>query len=169
MIEADCERSNNLLNSLIGDHKHVKFTSFRSTHHLFINENKNFKFLKVHGIEFRGHGLHSVVPPSIHQNGKQYKFTIDSSFKLSRMPERLSKLFHDNLSKKNNENRYFLKRKKVFKHNCKTICKKCGEDKFINKKRLACEVKIFADMQSPWLCHKCRNFSITKMVRKMLN
>lgn len=167
-VEADCESSNKLLNEIIGDHKHVKFTSSRSTHHLFINEDKKFKFLKVNGIEFRGHGLHSVVPPSIHQNGKQYKFTADNNFVLTYMPEDLSKLFSDSLSKKSNENKFFSKKSIVYKHNCKTICKKCGRLNFINRRRLACEVKIFSSMNSIWLCHKCRETKITKMVRKML-
>lgn len=168
-VEADCERSNDMLDDLLKNHRHIKFHSFRSTHHLFLNDDNKFRFLKVNGIEFRGYGLHSVVPPSWHQNGFQYKFAIDNYFSLTYMPDNLKKIFHDNFSTKSNKNKYLYKKNIVYKNNCKTTCKKCGEQKFINRKRLSCEVKIFLNMNSNWLCHKCRDFSITKLVRKNLN
>ena len=167
-VEADCERSNKILDDLIQNHQHIKFHSFRSTHHLFLNDDHKFRFLKVNGIEFRGYGLHSVVPPSWHQNGFQYKFASDNYFKLNYMPESLQKIFHDHISNKLNSNKYASKDNIVYKNNCKTICKQCGEKSFINRKRLICEVKIFSNMNTTWLCHKCRKCSITKSVRKML-
>lgn len=168
-IEADCQYSNDLLDDMIGNQKHIKFTSYRSTHHLFFNEDKTLNFLKIKGIEFRGHGLHSVVPPSVHENGYQYKFCKDNFFTLTYMPETLKKLYEDFKSVKNSIVTYNTKKKIVYKNNCKTKCNKCKTDVFINRNRLRCEVKIFMGMNELWQCHKCRKIKITKLVKKMLN
>ena len=167
-VEADCRSSNKLLNELIGSQKHIKFQSYRSTHHLFINDDSKLRFLKIHGIEFRGYGLHSVVPPSIHQSGYQYNFCSDNDFLLTYMSEGLNKIYSDYKASLHNKNKVLSKKKIIHRGSCKTKCNKCNDLVFINKKRLSCEVIIFSNKNKSWLCHKCRDESITAQVKKML-
>jgi hypothetical protein len=153
-VEADDEESNRLLNSLLGNVPHPTYSSARSIHHLFLTPDPTLTFQKIQGIEFRGNKVCSVLPPSIHESGIKYKFLKTSQFVLNALPDDLLDFYWKN--KKENKSKFLLQKKELKPEHKKTICKICGQKKFIHKKRLILEVKAFEKHNLLWMCHTCR-------------
>jgi hypothetical protein len=154
-VEADDEESNKLLDSLLGDTPHPLYSSARSVHHLFLTPDPTLTFQKIQGIEFRGNRVCSALPPSIHESGVKYRFLKTSEFVLNPLPDDLLDFYWEN-KKKEEPPKFVPKKPEVKPGHKRTICKICGQRKFIHKKRLILEVKAFAKYNLCWMCHTCR-------------
>lgn len=165
-VEADNEEANEFLNRLVGNAPHPAYQSSRSTHHLFLNPDPELRFSSFHGIEFRGHKVCSVFPPSIHESGVRYKFLKESTFKLSPMPEELLEFYFQNKPVKLKSN--FRPKPNTKPGHTKTICKFCNCPKYRAKKRLVLEVKVFSEyFGTPWQCEDCRKVDVRELCRTM--
>lgn len=151
-VEGDTEWANKFISHLIGDYPHVSYSSSKSTHHLFLNPDEKLRIFSWKGIEFRGWGHQSVLPPSNH-NGIQYQWNKFRNFSITEMPDRLLK---------------FYQYKKYSKINLKPNhvmikCCKCNKNKFMHKKRYDLEIEIL----KTWFCKKCRPKDIRPLCRKL--
>lgn len=161
-VEGDSPEANRLLNKLIGDYPHPKFSSSKSIHHLFKTPNVNLTRVAYHGIEFRGKNHQSVVPPSMHGDNLRYRWVDGSIFEIPEMPKNLLNYFIKVCS---------IKSKKIDSKTINqlytTICKSCNQKVKIHKKRLALEVQAFDYHGLPWACQKCRKIDIRPLCRKI--
>lgn len=158
-VEGDTAEANILLNKLIGNVPHPKFSSSKSIHHLFLTPDQKLTRFTCDGIEFRGHNHQSVVPPSNHLDGTTYKWLQDSKFHVPPMPHDLLEYY---LTKK--REKFLSKKYKSASKNkqgyIKTKCNCCKKDFFIHMKRLTLEVRAFQQHKMPWLCRGCRKIDI---------
>lgn len=164
-VEADSEDTNQFLIDIIGDYPHPCFKSSRSIHHLFISPDKNLTHAKFNGIEFRGKSVCSVVPPSLHADGTEYKFLKESKFPIPSMPSSLLSFYWDNKKKKIGR----VKKNGVFikKNHKQMVCQDCRSLNFIHYKRLKLEIEAFRSIKSGWECRKCRKINVSGMCRKI--
>ena len=141
-VESDSESGNKFLDKMIGDYKHPKYKSQKSTHHLFLNpdgiRHKTFQ----QKIEFRGYGCQSLLPPS-KVNNVRYEWCPDSVSKIPSLPPSLRR-FYWHCSNTKNKKRYWccdcgkecldslLKVEKSLKNNKKLRCKDCKNKIYIN-------------------------------------
>lgn len=164
-IEGDTEESNEFIQKLIGNIPHPTFRSYKSTHHLFVNPDKELTRLSRDGIEFRGYGHQSVVPPSSHQLGENYKWLKNISPVPPEMPENVLAFYKDFKDK------YFVKptnpkKRSVCKAgHSKSKCRICNKNFYVHKKRLVLEVKSFKELNSLWMCRGCRKHDIRDLCR----
>lgn len=161
-VEGDSFYANNLIEKLIGNCPHPKFSSSKSIHHLFKTPDKNLTRIAYKGIEFRGQNHQSVVPPSVHGTNISYRWIQGSVFEIPEMPIDLLDYFYKIQSIKIKAKSSSTQKKKAL---YSTICKSCNKKIEINKKRLSLEVKAFADMNLLWACRKCRNIDIRPICR----
>lgn len=153
-VEADDDESNRLLESMLGEVPHPVYSSARSVHHLFLTPDPALTFQKIQGIEFRGNRVCSALPPSIHETGIKYQFLKSSRLVLSPLPKSLMEFYWDN--KKHEIVKSCPQKPEIKPGHKRTVCKICGQKKFIHKKRLILEVKAFAKYKLCWMCHTCR-------------
>ncbi len=156
-VEGDTLEANKFLLGLIGDYPHPTYCSAKSIHHLFLSPDPQLRILKHKGIEFRGHGHQSALPPS-KCKGVQYMWLRGFKFPIPPMPEALEKYYW--LLKKGGTQT----RKKGF---VGVHCSMCGNKESIHKKRLDLEIKAFKLWSSKWQCHKCRAVDIRPLCRKL--
>lgn len=167
-VEGDTEEANAILTNLIGDTPHPYFQSHKSTHHLFLNPDKNLTRISRDGIEFRAFNHQSVVPPSTHDLGYDYKWLNGSSAIVSEMPNDLLRFYYDFKSKYGSKQKEKNKSSKKTGFE-KTQCRKCCKMFFIHKKRLFLEVKAFNKLHLPWMCHGCRKHDLRESCRLIRN
>ena len=156
-VEGDTKEANDLICDCIGDKSHPCYISNRSIHHLFLSPSPNFKILKKHGIEFRGHGHQSVLPPSCHE-GTSYQWSQSFDTSISEMPEKLIELY-----KKLKNNKRVIKNIKP--GHMRITCFSCHKKQFIHKKRFELELAVFKDLGDKWLCHNCRKCDIRQLCK----
>lgn len=157
-VEGDDEHANRLIDDAIGTYPHPSYRSTKSTHHLFLSHDSDFRLFKKNKIEFRGHGHQSVLPPSQHA-GIAYQW-IDKLFPIPKIPDSLLD-FLDQLQRQKNP--ADLLKKKHAKIWCATCRKKC----FLCKKRLDVEIKAFEFLNLKWQCHDCRQFDMRYLCRSV--
>ena len=131
-VEGDTQYANDFLDELIGDYEHTVYRSNKSKHHLFRAPGK-LSIFKINGMEFRGRGHQSAIPPS---SGYTW---LCNNLEIKPMPERLLKFYLKNKNK--------LKPGHVV-----TTCNQCLNKVYIHKKRLMKECKLL----NRWLCRDCR-------------
>lgn len=154
-VEGDTPEANILLNRLLADHKHPTYQSKKSIHHLFKSPDVELTCLKFKGIEFRGNKHFSVVPPSTHAGGIEYKWIVDPECGMPEMPQELLDLYENNKRK-------FQKAKPGF---VTQDCLHCGHKQSIHEKRLKLEIKAFQHHGCSWSCHACRKFDVRETCR----
>jgi hypothetical protein len=148
-VEADTDEANDYLNFLLKDVPHMKYHSKRGMHHLFINPFKNLRKKIIKGIEFRGYGHCSMLPPSYSKDGVQYKWHENTTKQLTQLPDCLKDILEPKIGPQ------------ISQINC-NICK----NKFkIHTKRLGKELQVFENRK--WECRNCRNFDIRPYCRKI--
>ena len=156
-VEGDTPQANYLLRQLIGDYPHPTYTSSRSEHHLFVTPDPSLRILKHQGMEFRGFGHQSVLPPSMCK-GVRYSWSGNLCFPIPQMPEKLL--------------RHYLKLKRgkynLLKDGHKQIlCWTCSKKQFMHKKRLDLEIRAFKLMNERWQCRKCRKHDLRPICREL--
>lgn len=168
-VEGDTLEANLLLNKLIGDTPHPKFSSSKSTHHLFATPDPNLTRFAFNGLEFRGKNHQSVVPPSKHNDGASYRWLQDSKFTILPMPSALLEYFHQNRKSRGNPRVQNNVKPKNKQGHVKTKCKACLESFYIHKKRLILEVRAFQEHKLPWMCRGCRKIDVREECRFLRN
>lgn len=157
-VEGDSEDANALLDKLIGDVAHARFTSSKSVHHLFLTPDPKLTRIVSGKIEFRGRSHQSVIPPSRHQDGTEYKWLKGGGFPLPPMPPRLLEFFHRAKGRRSNKPGH-----------TELVCPKCGKTVGIHGQRLALERQACRDMKLRWECNKCRTYVLRSYVRHLKN
>lgn len=177
-VEGDSKEANDLLLNLIGDVPHPMFSSSKSIHHLFLTPDINLTRWTHDQIEFRGSLHQSVVPPSGHNDGTQYKWLKTSSPIIPHLPDSLLQFYLINRKSRpqplNLDNECKLDTEKREKTKIKpgytlTECKTCKNMFYIHRKRLILEVRAFKKYQSLWSCHKCRKIDVREDCRTIRN
>ncbi len=150
-IEADSEEAEERLGLILSGIEHVQYRSMRGSHHLFLNPNKNFRKLVFDGIEYRGYGHHSLLPPSIGPNGFQYAWHKNSTTALTLLPNFLEK------------NIKSVPKQKV--HLELPRCSKCGRTCRVEAQRFKMEIEALSLIKTKWDCHKCRLYDLRPVCR----
>jgi hypothetical protein len=164
-VEGDDELANEVISEFVRHTPHPMFKSSKSIHHLFLSPDPTITICKVGKIEFRGHRHQSVIPPSVHMNGVEYKWLKGSEFPAPPMPQKMVEFLY--------KHRKVIKRAKRFKPQGKksghasTLCTKCNAKCFIHKKRLILEVRAFATLGRKWQCQKCRDVDLRQLCREI--
>ncbi len=174
-VEGDTPQANDLLTQMIGSIPHPMYRSNRSIHHLFQSPDPELTAVHFHDIEFRGMLHQSVLPPSVHESGVEYCWLRGTKFPIPPMPLELLSFYLKN--KRENKVVKHVKRiknvRRPLPHGLvKTLCRVCGNNEKIHKKRLKLEVRAFADLALPWMCHKCRELDMRvacRQIRKTLD
>jgi len=170
-VEGDTDEANTAILEMIGNIPHPSYKSSKSIHHLFINPDKDLTRIAHNGIEFRAHKHQSVVPPSSHIDGADYKWIKSSKFPIPQMPKRLLDYYLEIKSNKikskiKSEIRNYSKPKNK-KGYVKTCCKNCENQFFIHKKRLILETQSFISHGLNWQCRKCRPIDVRENCREI--
>jgi hypothetical protein len=155
-VESDTEKAEELLEKLIGNYPHPCYRSIRGKHHLFKSPDNKLRLLKYKGIEFRGNGHMSVVPPSSF-HGHYYKWIQEIKLPIPSMPKQLLRLYK---FVKNGQCMF------VKPGHIKIKCEICGDYCLLNKKRLEKEILAFKSMNMKWHCKKCRTVDLRPLCRK---
>ena len=163
-VEADTEEANDLLLRMIDDAPHPMFRSSKSIHHLFINPDKDLTRAVYGGIEFRGYLHQSVMPPSVHNDGSQYRWLKKAQFPICSMPDELLRYYYSN-RKQDKPKKVAKTKRRVKKEHKRTECRICKNKFYIHKKRLILEVKAFRENSLPWMCHECRELDMREPCR----
>lgn len=160
-VEGDTPEANEKIDRLIGDYPHPSYRSRKSTHHLFITPDPNLRRVQNRGVEFRGHGHQSVLPPSQHQ-GIFYRWNDSSVWPVPPMPEALLQ-FYWSLVNSNQR-----KPKEIIKPgHMKLWCGKCAAECYLHQKRFNSELELFKMMGEKWQCQKCRQIDLRPLVRRL--
>lgn len=168
-VEADTPEAGEALDALIGDYPHPRFTSSRSTHHLFVNPDPRLTMVKVNGIEFRGHRHQSVLPPSIHEDGTKYQWLRPFVWPVPVLPPVLADMLKQAMRNRPRKRR--RDKTAVKPGHCKPWCSCCKNKVFIHRKRYTLEVEAFKEVGYPWMCHACREMDVRpacRVLRKKL-
>lgn len=160
-VEGDTDEANELLFRLADGTPHPVYKSSKSYHHLFLTPDPKLTREVYHGIEFRGQGHHSVVPPSSHESDTAYQFLRSSRFPPPAMPAALLNFLEENRSEKG---RVFRRKNPQY---VKTVCRICTQTYRVHRKRLILEVKAFRKLGQLWSCHGCREFDVRASCRKI--
>lgn len=154
-IEGDSEEANNYIDYMLGGIPHPVFVSNKSKHHLFKSKFKKLSRIVVNGIEYRGHRHQSVIPPSKHEAGIDYKWISDiCSFDcLPCLPTFIEDIISSNLPKSK-------KNKKAKKKGCKpghvlAFCSKCRFENYLHEIKFLKELDFFRKEGKKWMCRKC--------------
>lgn len=166
-VEGDTEEANEFLTKLIGNVPHPMYRSSRSVHHLFLTVDPDLTSTRFQDIEFRGRLHQSVLPPSTHENGADYKWLRGSVLQPPTMPNALREFYFAN--KRVKPQRKFVPKKQLPHGLMKTVCKSCNCVEIIHKKRLMLEVRAFAENKLPWMCHECRELDVRDACRRIRN
>jgi len=160
-VEGDTIEANELIDELIGDYPHPSYRGSKSTHHLFQNPDKGLTRISKNGIEFRAFKHQSVLPPSIHPDGSQYKWLTDF-FPIPPMPPALLELYGE-----------FQAVPKTCpprkpRHDLIIIqCPCCHKKIKMNRTRYKREKAAFRERREEWCCSKCRRFDIRPSCRRI--
>lgn len=170
-VEGDTQEGNDLLSSIIRDLPHPMYKSYKSIHHLFLcPKNIIIDHLSFNGIEFRGHKHQSAMPPSIHEKGARYNWLASSKFPIPYLPQELVDFYLVNKKPNKTVVSKNSPKRGTKKGYIKTICNKCKSKFFINKKRLALEVKSFRYLlEQKWECRSCRTVDLRIQCKKIKN
>ena len=156
-VEGDTASANRKIAELIGDYRHPQYTSRRSSHHLFLSPDPDLRLQKKDGIEFRGHGHQSLLPPSSHA-GVSYVWIDDAGFKIPAMPPRLLSYLRS-ISKK--------RRRHIKPGHIACWCSTCGDRSVLHKKRWKLELSSFASLGEKWQCRSCRTVDLREACRAL--
>lgn len=149
-IEADTPKANELAGSLIGNTPHLMYKSERSFHHLFINPFRSLNKIVWRGIEFRGNGHQSILPPSINSSGVQYEW-VDANSPICLPPSNILRLLKQLIS---------------YQPDLVTPrCSVCGEENKMAKSRFKLEVILFSNMGCKWIGKCCRKHDLRHACR----
>ena len=159
-IEGDSEEANEFLDDLFQGIKHPVYSASKSKHHLFKNNNPSISRILYKDIECRGYNHQSVVPPSVHEDGKKYVWKTDL-IKFQDLPY-LPKEIAIQLQKYKKLNHEILK-----PNSMRIPCWNCKKQFFINKKRFKLEIESLHIIQQKWMCNKCRPYNLREMCRKI--
>lgn len=154
-VEGDTPEANEVLNGVLAGHDHPTYQSSKSIHHLFLTPDAELTCLKFDGIEFRGNKHFSVVPPSVHAGGAEYKWLAEPSGGVPEMPAGLVEIYEKN-------KKQYKKLKIGF---VAPACTCCGQKKPIHEKRFDLEVKAFQHHGQEWQCHGCRKVDVRELCR----
>jgi len=163
-VEGDTKHANQTLLRLIGDCPHPCYRSRKSIHHLFLSPSADLRILKHKGIEFRGYGHQSVLPPSIMDDDLKYEW-ITFNFNFPEMPTGL-RSFYDNILGQRRKGKIVVK-----PGHMKINCAKCHKKAFVHKQRFELELIAFREIGLYWQCHKCREVDLRdrcRFIRKMV-
>lgn len=160
-VEGDDEEANREINDLVGDYRHPCYTSNRSFHHLFLSPDRSLRHSQVGGIEFRGHGHQSVLPPSTCQ-GVDYRWVSEIVCPIPPMPPGLVRLYET-------AGRVARKPSRPAKPKSVTevVCPFCRKRRLMHKKRLSLEIEAFESLGVHWSCNKCRGVNVRPVVRRI--
>ena len=161
-VEGDDTHANEIIFDLARNVPHSMFRSSKSVHHLFMSPNMNITVCKIGRIEFRGKRHQSVVPPSVHKNGTEYKWCRESVFPPPPMPQKMI----DFLLEHKKEIKVVRPRINGKKSNhCISVCNLCKQKVFVHKNRLVLETQAFRILDSKWLCQLCRPIDVRPICR----
>jgi hypothetical protein len=156
-VEGDTPEANALLIDMLKGHDHPTYQSSKSVHHLFKSPDHKLTCLKFGGVEFRGHKHYSVIPPSIHAWGIDYKWLVTPECGIPEMPQALRELYE------NNKKKCYKLKPEFTSQNCKS----CGKNQVIHDKRLKLELKAFQLHGCQWTCRNCRKIDVRETCRMM--
>jgi hypothetical protein len=159
-IEGDNQAANDFLDDVLKKIPHPSYRSSKSTHHLFRRSGKFFTRNVCNGIEFRGYGHQSVVPPSKHEDGKDYIW-LTKILPVNCLPTLPPELEYQ-IKKFRIKNKDYTKphSKKILCYGCKEIC-------YINKRRLQIELLALSQTNQKWMCNPCRSYDLRDQVRQI--
>lgn len=166
-VEGDTEEANDLLVRMIDGVDCPRFRSSKSIHYLFKNPDPALTRRVFNGIEFRGHRHQSVVPPSIHNDGKLYCWLEGSKFPIPPMPTDLLNFYKICVAEKPTYIPKIKQKVKVRTDYTRTQCNTCLNKYYMNKKRLMLEVRAFQKMNQRWMCRSCRKVDIREICRQV--
>ncbi len=168
-VEGDTEDANDLLERMIDGARRPMYRSSKSIHNLFINPDPGLTRLVAHGIEFRAWNHMSVVPPSIHLDGKKYSWLQGSSFPIPTMPGELLEFYKKNIRQGSRVAPAVKtsKSKGLRRDQRYTECNRCKKKFVINKRRLVLEVRASRLLGCLWMCRGCRPFDIREACRSI--
>jgi len=158
-VEGDTKKANQIVNRLIGDYPHPCYRSRKSIHHLFLNPDPELRIITHKGIEFRGFGHQSVLPPS-QIDDVNYGW-IHLAFPIPEMPETLRSFF-DNLRLKRKKAKALIKPEHMF-----VACAACRKKRFIHKRRFQLELIAFRELDTAWTCQDCRTVDLRDRCRQI--
>lgn len=158
-VEGDTPEANRLLERMTAGVAHPQYRSSKSTHHLFLTPDPDLTILKVAGMEFRGRGHQSVLPPSVHEDGAKYVWLTGTLFPVPAMPDEL--LAHYRRHKKQ------PKRPNLKPGHVRVWCSACEGREYIHKKRYALEQIAFGRLGHRWECHGCRTEDVRDACREI--
>ena len=161
-VEGDSLNANQILNKLIGESPHPRYRSQKSTHHLFLNPDPSLTRFVVSEIEFRAKLHQSVLPPSQHELGVEYRWLIGSSFPIGEMPDSLLNFFHEQRKKRS---KTLVKKSKIKPGHIETRCVICDEIVMMHVQRHALEVVGFKNHDERWQCKSCRKIDLREECR----
>jgi len=163
-VEGDDKPANDCIFDLVRNTPHPMFKSSKSVHHLFISPDPRITICKIGAIEFRGHRHQSVIPPSVHKSGIEYKWLKDSSFPPPPMPQRMIDFLYDH---RKDIHRAKPRPSGKKSNHVQTICTGCKSKNFLHKKRLVLEVRAFAVLGLKWQCQNCRTVDVRQLCREI--
>lgn len=159
-VEGDTLEANDKITKLIGDYPHPCYRSRKSIHHLFLTPDPELTRIQVKGVEFRGYGHQSVLPPSQHQ-GVFYRWKEDSIWPVPQMPDSLLEYYwHLRNGRKRRSTT-------VKPGHIKVWCNNCKQESFMHQKRFDSELELFQMMCQKWTCQKCRKIDLRPLVRRL--
>lgn len=161
-VEGDSQIANDAIFDFVRHTPHPMFKSSKSVHHLFVSPDPSITICKIGAIEFRGHRHQSVIPPSVHKSGIEYKWLKDSAFPPPPMPQKLIDFLYEHRK----DIRHVKPKPNGKKSNhAMTFCNTCKRKNFLHKKRLVLEVRAFATLGLKWQCQKCRTVDVRPLCR----
>jgi hypothetical protein len=159
-IEGDSPEANDFLDEILKEFPHPCYSASKSKHHLFKNKNLKITRISSKDIELRAYNHQSVVPPSIHEDGKKYIW-IDPLVKYSSLPVLPTKIEIE-IARFKNKNVKILK-----PFSQRITCANCQKKCFINKRRLEYEILSLQQIQMKWMCNKCRPYDLREICRNI--
>jgi hypothetical protein len=152
-IEGDTPEANKVVMNLLKDIPHPMFISGKSIHHLFRNPGMDIRIIKNRGIEVRGKGHFTILPPS---NNDLYRWIVPPN-NIPELPGFLIRFFNE-----------LAPKRKIFKQNfCESICSSCGNKQIIHEQRLAKEINAFKTLGKKWACRYCRTLDVRPLCKKL--
>ena len=164
-VEGDDDTANEVIFDFVRNTPHPMFKSSKSVHHLFVSPDPSITICKIGKIEFRGHRHQSVIPPSTHKSGIEYKWLKGSAFPAPPMPQRMVNFLYEHKQAIHRDKRQRTNGKKS--GHAMTFCTACKRKNFLHKKRLILEVRAFATLGLKWQCQNCRTVDVRDICREI--
>ncbi len=150
-IEADSEEAENKLNMILSGIPHMNYKSSRGSHHLFLSPLKKLRKVVMDGIEYRGYGHHSLLPPSTGPSGFDYQWSENSAKHLTELPQFIAKTLVENITSP-------IKFEKP-------ICYICGKQCQVSAVRFNLEIQALVVIKTKWACNRCRKYDLKEACR----